>query len=259
MPLVNGFLYIGVNQNSDTNACRSAQSLRAVMPKANIAFFTDQPDSHPIFDITTHIPSRIGDNQAMLCLPPYPDQGYMTQGKYMLKSPWDRTIYVDYDVHFLAPVWELFDLLDNYDMAAVHDPGLMRIDNTYPVVPPCVCKYNTGVIAYNNNANVKRFDIAFWDIFKQHVIDGKGTSCENSFTYALHISDYIRMYTLSSEYNCRFNFIELVRDQVKILHGYGNPMPMEQIGMAINKDVRALRVFGNTQILGKYEANKGFS
>ena len=68
----------------------------------------------------------------------------------MLRSPFQRSIFLDSDTHVVDQITHLFALLDRFDMAAAFAPGYRgRAD---PEVPIAFYEFNTGVIAWRAGA-----------------------------------------------------------------------------------------------------------
>lgn len=77
-------------------------------------------------------------------------------------SPYRRTLYLDSDTKIVGPIDEIFDLLDNFDLAATQD--LIRKDERkskkyrhYAEIPDGFPEYGGGVLLFESNMNTSDF------------------------------------------------------------------------------------------------------
>lgn len=134
------------------------------------------------------------------------------------KSPFTKTLYLDSDCWLAEPVPELFDVLENFDVALAHAPWRMR----YPVdVPECFPEFNGGVFAFKRCYGVERLFKDWGELFLEHsggTDPGAGTGyfpSQPSLREALYHSS-VSIATLPPEYNWRGN--GYVQGAVKIVH-----------------------------------------
>jgi len=125
-------------------ARRAAQTVRAVLPDIPIEMFTDQTGDLPEADVTF----------------PLPDSHHRPKFHALANSRFDRAIYLDADIHAMAPFADLFDLLDKFDLAAAHDQYRnagwpLAIWRT--ALPPSFPQVNSGVLAARLTAPVRAF------------------------------------------------------------------------------------------------------
>jgi len=136
----------------------------------------------------------------------------------LLKSPYEKTIFLDSDIWLEESVSGLFDVLDQFELVLAKDPRedhVHYMDKTHPIngVPEAFPEYNTGVVAYRQTPDVTQ-------LFKEwqrrckpdHVHD------QLSFRTSLYQST-VRFATLRPEYNCMYRAHNALNGDVKVFHG----------------------------------------
>jgi len=198
-----GFLYIATGEQYIEQAKSSARVTKSHM-NLPITVISDREVDSPYID-------RVIIDES-------PDRSFFDKPRNLLKSPYDKTIYMDGDVFLLQPVSELFDLLNNVDLATAIDPNeyeLRYMDNIdFGDVPESVPLFQTGVIAYNQNEECKEF-INDWIETHQNTSIKRD---QTSFRMAINESDVNHM-ALSNLYNCLIEWPMQVTGDVKIIHG----------------------------------------
>ena len=135
-----GIYYIATGVPFVQEAAISAQSVRDTMPDIPIAIATDVEPKFD-FDHVIDIPD--------------PEHGFVDQIHNLHRSPFDRTLHFDTDIYVGSNVSDLFELLNRFDIAVAHNHNREVYDP--PGVPNCFPEYNTGVIAYRNDRNLRDF------------------------------------------------------------------------------------------------------
>lgn len=179
-----GFVYAAVGEAYVILARRSARALRLVEPAAQIDLFTDIALQDPVFDrvhILTHVSRR-------------------PKIEALRRSRFARTIYLDADTLAVAPISDLFDLLDQFDIALVAetkraDSRNLRQDDAMPV-PHAFAPLNSGVIALRQSDRASDF-LARWH---EKVHDGTQKYDQMSLRALLYHAD-LRLYVMPGEYN----------------------------------------------------------
>ena len=131
----------------------------------------------------------------------------------MTDTPFDQTLFLDSDVYVFDKLEEVFILLDKYDMAMAHAPFRQFIELNE--VPSSFSEFNTGVILFNKSEKIFAF-------FSEWLLNFYQLNCKRdqpAFRKAIYDNNDIRHYTLIPEFNCRFNMIGYVCDNVNFLHG----------------------------------------
>lgn len=133
-----GFIFATTGEKYTNAARKAARNLRQAMPEAQIDLFTNQKIEDAVFD-------RIH---------PIKTDFFRPKMEAMLNSRFDRTVCLDSDVVVLCDVTEMFDILDNTDLAIAHgrvrDKKFMH-DDTVPRAFPVL---NSGVVAYRRTRQV---------------------------------------------------------------------------------------------------------
>ena len=129
----------------------------------------------------------------------------------------EKVLYFDTDTYVIAPLYDVYALLDKYDIVGAHAPVRFTQPLTpMPVeIPDAFPEINVGVLAFNNNDTVKEL-FSDWQ-FRQ--VSGKyENNDQRSLRAALWESD-AKLYILPPEYNFRFGFGGFLGRKAKVLHG----------------------------------------
>lgn len=142
----NGIIYIATGpQKYISEAVFSAKSFKKCCPDIPITIFTDNTSLRKdVFDSIKIISNDINPMKIKV--------------KYLCETPYQKTIFLDSDTQVKDSIYELFDLLEDTDIALASFP---KIDRSY--IPAKVIDYeqpnlyNTGVIAYKNSPAQEMF------------------------------------------------------------------------------------------------------
>lgn len=162
-----------------------------------------------------------------------------------LELPHDRFISLDSDAYVVHPVYDLFEMLDQFDFMGVHE-GPRWTARTVEPIPEPFSEFNIGMLAYRNNAVVRAMFADWLDLYKGHV-DVYGNNDQAPLREAAWRAHDLRIYVLSSEYNCRFHFGTWVSREVKILHGRSKDLG--KVERKINKRKGRMRAWGDKALL----------
>lgn len=215
MNLETGVLYVCTGKDYTYEALRSATSVREHMPLVAIAIYTDSilniDDQKGCFDIVENIPK--------------PNYSFSDKILPLLHSPFKKTLFLDSDTILMDSVYELFELLDKFEMLYCHAPWRITpgANNQLSDVPKCFVEANTGVIAYNSTTNVKQFFKSWADIYSSQLRRQSPPSHDQpAFREALYTNS-LNAYVLPAEYNLRtpFPLFKGPGLKAKILHGRG--------------------------------------
>ena len=179
-----GVIYVARGAGYLDLARRSAAGVRATNPGLAVTLFTDQPDAGPGFDAVRPIPQGVTPKLAVLPA-----------------SPYRRTLYLDCDTLVLAPLGDLFDLLDRFDLALAHDvrrcSALIRTGHRI-ATPYAFPQMNAGVMLYRDSAAMA----GFWANWAELYAEAGVTRDQVSLRDLLWASD-LRFYVLPPEFNLR--------------------------------------------------------
>lgn len=135
--------------------------------------------------------------------------------KYMRDTPYEKTLYLDGDTYFCDNIYEVFDTLDKYDLAAMMSPTYISRPQK---VPSCFPELAGGSIFYKKNEKTKKL---FQDIVDMLDTSEKKSGCDEPYLrYALYVNSDVKFYVLPTEYNCFYTHPGYLFEKVKILHGH---------------------------------------
>jgi hypothetical protein len=128
-----------------------------------------------------------------------------------------KILYFDTDTYIVAPIYELYGLLDKYDVVGAHAPArFTQIFQPMPIeIPDAFPELNIGMLAFRNNEIVKEL---FADWSQKQASGQYGNNDQRSLRAALWESD-AKLYVVPPEYNFRFGFGGFVGRKAKVLHG----------------------------------------
>lgn len=221
-----GVMYVATGRRHLDEMMQSVHSLRKYMPDLPVILYTDQKN----------IPSDVFDEIRMM---ENPRHSFMDKIAPLCDSPFERTLFLDTDTLICAPIDDLFQLLDRYDLAVTHAP--YRHDRPFST-PTCFAELNTGVVAYRNTEDVRKMFQHWLALYEQEVAEtGKLDSDQPAFRAAMYQSPAVSLYVLPSEYNLRTVMPAAVgRGKVRILHGRAKNM--HAVAARINAS-RKIRIF----------------
>ncbi|MEL6735240.1 MAG: putative nucleotide-diphospho-sugar transferase [Pseudomonadota bacterium] len=133
-----GFIFATTGKDYTTLARRAARNLKLVHPDAVIDIFTDQNIDDAVFD-------RIH---------PLSESWFRPKIEAIAKSRFERTICLDADAVVVGDLMPVFELLDQFDIAACLDRNLNSRDGRLVYtddLPVAYAQINTGVLAIRKN------------------------------------------------------------------------------------------------------------
>lgn len=211
-----GGLYIASGREHVEEAVESARSLRATMPDLSRTLIGTHDPGVGVFDDV-----KLMDD---------PEYGFGDTVYYTPDSPYERTLYLDTDTYIHHPVWEVFELLDRFDLAATHGGygrrrwlGERVGDALEPLpVPDAFSEFNSGVVAYRDTDRTRAFFERWEEIYVQHrereLEEGGDVGDQPALMQAVYETS-VRVATLQNGYNCRVPRANYLNTPVKIVHG----------------------------------------
>lgn len=203
-----GILYLVVGNKYVNEARNSANSVRKHMPDIDIAIATDDGGYNlDPFDQVIRLnqvrQETQGERDWLLDSTLDPDL-----------SPFDKTLYLDSDTYVCADVSELFELLDQYDLAVARVPNQPQVAG----LPEPWHLYNCGVIAYRDTKPTREL-LSDWQTRYRSQLENQDRPVDQpAFAQALYHSD-LRWFALPREYNVRVPRRGTLANDVKIIHG----------------------------------------
>ncbi|MGH8048892.1 MAG: hypothetical protein ACREKL_16745 [Chthoniobacterales bacterium] len=218
-----GFLYIATGPRHLGEMLASVRSVRRHMPGVRIAVYTDQ----------SGLPAELFDEIRAI---ENPRHSFIDKIAPLCDTPFERTVFLDTDTVVCAPVGDLFELLDRFDLAVAHAP--YRHDRPF-VTPNCFTELNTGVMAYRRTDAVKTLFQDWLKTYEKEVAEtGRMDSDQPAFREALYRSP-VPFYVLPTEYNLRTVMPAAVgRCKVRIIHGRGPDMAALERWVNESKSIR---------------------
>jgi len=198
-----GILYFAKGGGFRAEVEASAKRVNAVMGEYPITLVTDTPVDVDAVDTLVLDETEFTKSD---------------KPRSLLKSPYDRTLYLDSDIWLYDGVPELFDILDRFELGLVKDPLEPHVhdrDEPHPIdgVPEAFPEFNTGVMVFRKTANV----VALFERWKNHCGPTERRD-QRSFRPALYHSD-VRFTALPPRYNCIYREANALNGEVKVFHG----------------------------------------
>ena len=209
-----GVLYITTSAKNGIYlkaAIESAKSIRQYSPQLSIHIYADAIG----LDHIESLGETIFDSFGLIDNP-----HYRSKVDYILKSPFERTLYLDSDTKICYDISEMFTLLERFDLALAHahmrnskkTSQLWQID-----IPSSFPQFNGGVILFRNTAEVRSLLKSWRNSFHEtDFMKDQVTLRELLWKSNLHIA------TLPPEYNIRYKkYLKIWEEQevkAKILH-----------------------------------------
>lgn len=202
MTLKKGFIFVATGSEYVQEAKSAAISVKRFHPNDKLTLYTDQKTtSLEPFDSIEYI-QKSGN-------------GFLDKIICMSRSPYKKTVFMDTDTRMIASCSELFEILDNFPIAAAHAPGYKGIPD--PQICDAFYEFNTGVVAFRNSQEIfTLFDI--WAEYYRNTPVIKGAEDQPAFRWTVWKLK-IPIFVLPPEYNYRTMFPAFFRDKVKIIHG----------------------------------------
>ncbi len=170
--LSNGFLYTAFGEKYMAEARISARSVKRADPTAKICVVTDL-DLLPGAEFDIVLPMTPPDAVENFALQ---DSGaYYRKIPQFLRSPFERTVYLDSDTFVTGPLGGLFDLLDRYDLLVAPDGNAevnYRFEQTevpFTSIPKEFGAFNAGVLAFRKNELTDHFFQQWQENYQRHV------------------------------------------------------------------------------------------
>lgn len=201
-----GFLYLASGDKFIKEAIISCTSLKKFMPEIPVTLISDKRSETNIFD-----------NEIIIDNPRY---DFGDQIFHIDKTPYERTICIDTDMYFVDSIEEVFNNLDNFDIALCVnsvDWSTDRIDvSKITDIPECFPEYNSGLVAFKKNDNFLDF-LSVWKRSYKEVLEQGQNHNQGALRIALYESD-IRIGTLRNNYNFMIKRPGCVSGNVKVFH-----------------------------------------
>lgn len=209
-----GFAYAATGHRYVQMAVQSAWSLRRHHPDLPIDLFADISVTDPVFDRVYSV--EVSSRPKMEAL---------------YRSRFARTVLLDADTIIVAPISDVFELLENFDIVAAHDPlrNSVHARRSYrQVIPSAFPQINSGLLGVRKSRRTDDFLTRWATAFQDH---GIGVD-QPSLRELLWAETVLRLGVLPAEYNfwdiAMLDALNPLHAAPRVLHSYrfGQPEVM---------------------------------
>ena len=202
-------VYVATGEKYIEEAIHAAQSLRDRMPSLKIILHSDRAVESSLFQEIHTIEQPLYSFIDKTCCYKHAREG--------------RLLFLDTDTFIAEPLYEIFDLLERFDLVFCHAPWRLSWDEKthkpwqIEGIPPAFCEPNTGVIAFRNIPRVHDAFERWKELFKIHQQRGAVMHDQPAFRQCIWESD-LAFYIMPPEYNSRLIFPTFINGTVKVVH-----------------------------------------
>lgn len=155
-------------------------------------------------------------------------------------SEYDQLLFLDTDTHMCAPVYDLFEVLEKFDIILTLSTG-RRARKGGPHIPDIFPEYNSGVVCFRNTDKVRAFHNRWLALYIEHKYAFQNSNQRSLREAVWTDKSGLRVYVMPPEYNCRFEIGTWVKERVRILHGRSGDIA--RVERTVNKDVGRMRAW----------------
>ncbi len=230
-----GYLYIAIGKRYILEAETSARSLKRFTKLPLCLITEDESYKNELFDIVIN-ESIPGDFVAKII--------------GMQRSPFSQTIFLDSDTFVCSSIDHLFSVLELFDMSMtvdnfMHGTGFFEKYNPKFMIKykSIIPEYNTGIIIFKKNGNVKRLLQDWYDLHNEMHIKADMPSFREAYLKNVMV---VRISPLPFEYNYHgTNSFGFVYNEIKIIHErYGERWnTLTQIALPYEKMLKKAKQF----------------
>lgn len=152
----------------------------------------------------------------------------------------DEALFIDGDTLFLAPVGELFDVLQHFDIGVTPAPQHFNPDGVrdgvydlLPAVSAALPEWNGGFILAKVTETFRTFARSWSTLFES--CRAKGYHLDQAALRSALATSSLRPMSLPVNYNFRANFAQSIKGPVKVLHAHGE---LHEIAKTINDNLK---------------------
>ena len=196
-----GIVYVAFGASYIEEAIEASRATRIFNPGVPICLISDSMIEYPEFDLHIHAARHEP----------------VIRGKLeMFSSPFQKTLFLDTDTEVFAPLGEVFELLDRFDIVFQQDSSgyHYKLDG----VPHAFPEPSTGVIGFRKSAAINEFARLWADYFDRYVAEMGREWDQRSFRHAIYVSN-LRFAILPPEYNFLIYFPQYAMGDLKVIHG----------------------------------------
>lgn len=200
--MTEGLLFLAKGEKFVNSVQETIPQVHSVMPDTPITLVTNTEIN------SNHIDKLIIDDR---------DFSLKDKPRMLQATPYDKTIYLDTDIFLNDSINEIFDMLDDFELALVRDHieyNIRKLSEPHPLegVPKGFPEYNSGFMAFKDTPTVMEF-FQDWEsrIHPNHDYD------QRALRPALYDSS-LRYVSLPPRYNCLYFLNGCVTGKVKVFH-----------------------------------------
>lgn len=210
-PASHGFVLVATGPRYWQEAAVTATHLRRSNPGVRLCVIGDTPTVAPFWDDYVPLPNPV----------------YGFRDKIAMRlCPYARFIYLDTDVHVIAPLDEVFQLLAHFDFAGQqlfegHDSPITGIPDAFP-------EFQGGVLAFRHSPAAARFFERWQELYDHYRAPDRAdrdvyvnVTDQKSLRQALYESP-LRLAVLGPEYNFGPAHVNFACASVRVFHGRGD-------------------------------------
>jgi hypothetical protein len=217
-----GFIYIATGTKYLDEAIFSVAHLKKHHPDVPIAIITDDPIY--VKNNTTHFD----------CIIKVDNPFYSWRDKLLIRNtPFEKTIFVDTDTLCIMSMYELFDLLDNFEMLIHSNAEGYQNQLNSKYANSAFPEFNTGLICYRKTHLLEK---RFFELWEEEYIKYENLKLpEDQVSFRVLIATGLIKYCwIPAAYNFFIYFPAYTAIPVRLVHG--RPFEkLEEIGKKINE------------------------
>lgn len=215
-----------VSNNWMGEAIESVKTLKRVMPDVKTWLYSDVQVEN--FDEFTYWKPRTRWYETMTSA---------LNDLLSMTAEGDRCMFCDSDVRWCLPAYDLFHLLDRFDIAAIHAPGRWTTFEDVDL-PDCYCEFNTGLTVFRNNERIRNLFADWHQLVLRQTCE---TNDQGPLREAIWNHKDVRVWVLPPEYGLRYGFGCFIRGPVPAVHG--RSPDYEHLCRRVNEGVPDMRTF----------------
>jgi hypothetical protein len=215
-----GVIYYNFNKNRFFLEClaKSVTSLKRHMPELPVLVYAPFKKSEIEPKVKLDILETIN----------VPEDQWVDKISLLIDQPFEQALFLDADTYFLSPVWELFEMLERFDLVATlehHYVGRMG-----RLAPSCLPELNFGVALWKKNDIMRQFFEYSLKVAKE-----RKRGCDQPCFRVALWNVPVRYAVVPWEYNCRYYFPGYLYSDAKIIHSHSASIETDE--KFINKRV----------------------
>lgn len=208
-------MFVAVGPHYRYEVLEAAKQLREVMPELAILIYADWDPQEQLPGVEFKRVDRA-------------TRSFLDKVVLLEKSPFERTLFLDTDIWMVEPIWDVLELLDNFDIVGGYDSA--RVHDEIDGIPEAFPEINTGLLAYRKKEGVTQFLRDVVETYRP--IKDEVAGDQTAFRMCLYRSK-LRVQVLPPEYNCQIRTAGYVNGRVKVIHARN--IDLKRISRKVNR------------------------